>query len=121
MLLNPPGLEYSEAIDACLESIRFAESCGVRQVSVIPTRRGNGAIDHLQKLGMFTPPPASMLEVVMRHVEQFSCVVTADLWDWQLLDGQCDCCGDARKQRLVVINLTQRRRLLGYEPGWGCT
>ncbi|GAB5406226.1 MAG: hypothetical protein Aurels2KO_44570 [Aureliella sp.] len=108
VLLNPPGLEHDEATEACLESIRFAESCGVRQVSVIPVRKGNGAIDHLEQLGAFEPPPASMLEAVMQQVDEFRCIVTADLWDWNLLAGQCDQCGEERRQRLHNLNLQQR-------------
>ncbi|HBE67802.1 MAG TPA: radical SAM protein [Planctomycetaceae bacterium] len=107
VLLQPPGLDGNSAIDWCLESIRVAEKSGARQVSVIPVRRGNGAIDKLQQNGLFKQPTARSLEVVMQNVDAFRCIVTADLWDWQHIRGTCDACSQARKHLLEKTNLTQ--------------
>lgn len=107
VLLQPPGLDGSAAVDWCLESIRFADQAGARQVSVIPVRLGNGAVDQLRRDGLFKPPVASSLESVMESVGDFRCLVTADLWDWQHLGGMCDACSQSRRQRLETANLTQ--------------
>lgn len=108
VLLQPPGLIGSEALQSCIDTIRFAESCGVRHVSVIPVRGGNGALEHLSALGTFSIPSASMLESVMQSVDQFQCVVTADLWDWNAMVGHCKQCSGPRRQQLDRLNLTQR-------------
>lgn len=107
VLLQPPGLTGSEAIDSCIDTIRFAESCGVRHVSVIPVRSGNGALEHFSKQGTFSAPTAGMLETVMQSVDQYQCVVTADLWDWDAMAGQCSRCSEPRKKQLEMLNLSQ--------------
>lgn len=108
VLLRPPGLSEAEGVEWCLRSIEFAESCGVRHVSVIPVRSGNGTLEMLESQGHFHPPVARSLEFVMAHsLNEYQPVVTVDLWNWELLRGTCNACSDARRQRLEKMNLGQ--------------
>jgi archaeosine synthase beta-subunit len=108
VLLQPPGLSESAAMHWCLASIEAARGWGVRHVSVIPVRGGNGAIDYLQNLGHFEPPTAACFEhVIEQSVSRSTMIVTADLWDWGRLGGLCTECVDARRKRMERINLTQ--------------
>lgn len=108
VLLRPPGLDETSGIEWCTRSIEFAQRCGVRHVSIIPVRGGNGAIDYLQQSGIFQPPLASSLEMVMQsNLPRNELVLTADLWDWGLLSGTCTLCRDPRRKRLEEMNLQQ--------------
>lgn len=110
VLLCPPWLEERDAEQWCSHSITFAQQCGVRHVSVIPTRSGNGAIEQLQRAGQFHPPSAAALErILAEHIGQQEFVVTADVWDWQQLRGLCQHCSSLRLERMRRMNLTQRR------------
>jgi archaeosine synthase beta-subunit len=108
VLLRPPGLSESAGIEWCLASLEAARSWGVRHVSIIPVRGGNGAMEFLQSNGNFEPPLASSLEHVLdESLQKSAMVVAADLWDWQRLRGLCDACCQTRYQRLLQMNLNQ--------------
>ncbi len=118
VLLRPPGMPEAEAVDWCSRSIHFARECGVRHVSIIPVRAGNGAIEHLQKTGYFEPPSALLLEqVLMENMGNSSTIITADLWDWEKLVGCCPKCSVPRRQRLQDMNLQQQA---SAPPPVGC-
>ncbi len=123
VLLRPPGQSESQGVEYCLESIAAARDWGVRHVSIIPVRGGNGAMEFLQAEGRFEPPLASSLEKVLHEsVAQSSMVVTADLWDWQRLRGICVHCNQLRYDNLLHVNLTQRRtQLLDLPCSCPCT
>ncbi len=111
VLLRPPGLSEEEGIQWCGRSIEFAQRAGVRHVSVIPLRAGNGAVEYLQKLGHFSPPLASSLEQVFdQAVPSAKSIVTVDLWDWERLRGTCVDCSAIRHSALQQANLRQTRR-----------
>lgn len=107
VLLRPPFLSESEGIDWALRSTEFAFDCGANCVSVIPTRAGNGAMDHLQQIGDFTPPRLSSLESVLTAgIELRRGRVFADTWDIARF-AECPSCAHARVDRLRQMNLTQ--------------
>ena len=109
VLLRPPGLSESAGIEWCLATIDCARQWGVRHVTIIPTRSGNGALEHLQAAGLFEPPLASSLELVLNQsVGRSPLVVTADTWDWSQLRGQCNGCSTSRRTTVESVNLTQR-------------
>jgi radical SAM enzyme (TIGR01210 family) len=110
VMLGPPGCGAEQRIGLLLKTLRFAAQCGVRHVSVIPTRGGNGMMERLRDAGWFVPPGAGDLEAAMR--ESFGLglpmVITADLWDWGNLQGHCEACRETRLGRMRRVNLGQR-------------
>jgi archaeosine synthase beta-subunit len=110
VLLQPPGTRAEQAVHWVLESLRFAEHCGARHCSVIATRGGNGIMEALTAAGLFTPPDAFSLERVLTLAltAALPMVVTADLWDWERLQGHCHRCRDLRRQRMLEMNLLQK-------------
>lgn len=113
VLLGVPSIPADEAVDWCLRSVAFARECGIRHVSVVPLRSGNGWIDQLLSSGELRLPTAADLEAVAEAAfpdaaEAATTVVTVDLWDFPLLVGSCDTCRSVRQQRLAAMNLAQR-------------
>ncbi len=110
VLLRPPGMTEEEGVHWSCESIDFAASCGVRHISVIPLRGGNGSLEYLESNGYFCAPALSALEEVMKRRLLPDCgfVLTVDLWDWEQIQGGCSVCRNLRKQRLEKANLLQR-------------
>ena len=110
VLLRPPGMTEEEGVHWSCESIDFAASCGVRHISLIPLRGGNGSLEYLESKGFFCAPELSSLEEVMKRClrPHRSFVLTVDLWDWEQLRGGCAACRDLRKERLEKANLLQR-------------
>jgi radical SAM enzyme (TIGR01210 family) len=105
VLLNPPFLAASEAVDwACL-SIDEAARCGAAVCSVIPTRAGNGALEALGR--EFEPARLRDLETVVEYgVRRGGPRVFGDLWDVERL---FDCgCGPRRAARIATMNREQR-------------
>lgn len=108
VLLRPPGVSEEQGIEQAVESVRFAFRCGVDCCAVIPTRPGNGILDQLHREGRFHPPVLRSLEVVMEQtIEWRRGRVFADLWDIDRFSS-CDRCLEARRDRLLRMNLTQR-------------
>jgi radical SAM enzyme (TIGR01210 family) len=108
ILVKPPFMNEAEAIEWAVESARFAFSCGVGAVSLIPTRPGNGAMDRLIASGDFVPPSLEVLEDSLdRCLDLHGGRVFADTWDL-LKFSACDVCFKERKDRLESMNLTQR-------------
>lgn len=110
VLLRPPWLDEQSGIDWCLRSVKFAFACGVRHVSIIPVRGGNGMLEHLASQGEFEPPLARSLESVFETalVTCGASVITVDLWDWRKMRGHCGACEALRLERLTRMNLLQR-------------
>jgi archaeosine synthase beta-subunit len=106
VLLGAPYIEPAEAVEWTVRSVEHAVQRGAAVVSIIPVRGGNGELERLQALGDFQPPVLFELEVALENCLQFqSAVVTADLWDIQLLPG-CEECRAARVDRLRLMNTT---------------
>ena len=108
LLLRPPFLSEAEGVDWALRSIEFAFSVGVRCCSVIPTRDGNGIMDQLKQTNQFTPPHLNSLEIVLQTALAWNRGrVFADTWDLPQMRC-CRICGEARRERIEIMNRTQR-------------
>ena len=114
---EPPVLELvkvrrkkdeAEGVEWALRSIVWAQDLGVECCVVIPTRAGNGAMEELQRQGLFEPPSLTSLEEVLaRGIERRRGRVFADLWDVErLAQGQPDVAAQ-RIERLRWMNLRQ--------------
>ncbi len=80
---------------------------GVQCCAVLPTRAGNGALDQLQRQGLFAPPSLCSLEEVLAYGLSLSRGrVFVDLWDVEMFF-DCSHCGPARAERLKRMNLSQ--------------
>lgn len=116
VLLGVPGVAPDEAVEWCLRSVAFARECGIRHVSVVPLRSGNGWIDQQLAAGSLRLPTAADLEAVAdvalpnasEAAAPATTVVTVDLWDFPTLVGSCSTCRSVRQQRLADMNLAQR-------------
>lgn len=110
VLLQPPGCPAERATQLVLDTLRWAQRVGARHASVIPTRGGNGMMEQLTAEGLFNPPTATALEATLVAALRLesAMVVTADLWDWERLRGHCDLCRAARRDRMELMNRTQR-------------
>lgn len=109
ILLQPPGMPKSLAVEEVDRSLRFADRCGARHVSIIATRGGNGIMEDLSARGLFEAPSAFALERSLDSAlrEYRSMIVTADVWGFEKLKGLCDQCVEPRRQRLIDMNLSQ--------------
>jgi radical SAM enzyme (TIGR01210 family) len=108
ILLRPPLLSEAEGIYWAERSIDFAFSTGTECCTIIPVRSGNGAMDELQKKGYFHTPDIRSLETVLEYgIGLNAGRVFADTWDLRLFS-DCDKCLDARTDRLIRMNLTQK-------------
>jgi radical SAM enzyme (TIGR01210 family) len=107
VLVKPPFLEESAAVEWAKRSAEFAFDCGATAVSLIPTREGNGALEALATRGEFAPPRLSTLEQALASaISMRRGRVFADLWDLERFSG-CAHCFPARLARLREMNLTQ--------------
>lgn len=108
VLLRPPGVSETEAIEQAIESVKFAFNCGVNCCAVIPTRSGNGIMDVMQAEGRFSPPSLSSLETVIDETLAWNRGrVFADLWDAEQF-ADCRTCAPERLSRLQRMNLNQQ-------------
>jgi archaeosine synthase beta-subunit len=108
ILLRPPFLAEAEGVEWAKKSLRYAFDLGVECCAVIPTRTGNGAMEHLQERGHFQPPCLQSLEEVTAYgLDLGAGRVFADLWDVERFY-PCARCGPLRAARLREMNLTQR-------------
>jgi hypothetical protein len=117
VLLGLPWVEPAEAVEWCGRAVGFAAAHGVRHVSIVPTRSGNGFLDALAGHGRFTCPDATMLERAAETLVDRAArssygagdtLVTVDLWDFERLAGTCPSCAGSRRDRLARMNLAQR-------------
>ena len=107
VLVQPPFLGGTEALDWAQRSTVFAFDCGATVVSLIPTRPGNGALEALAAAGQFSEPRLATMEAAHEHgVAQKRGRVFADLWDLERFSN-CQQCFTARRDRLERMNLNQ--------------
>jgi radical SAM enzyme (TIGR01210 family) len=114
VLVGLPFLRKEEWPAATRASIALSVRAGARVVSLIPTRLGNGALEELQRQGLFQPPTLSDLEVAIEDFFEGEegtaaarSVLLADLWDADSLPAPA-CCRAARIERLRSMNTFQR-------------
>ena len=108
VLLKPPFMEERGSVDWALRSIEFAFDTGARVCSVIPTRSGNGALERLEREGLFAPPRIESLEAVLeRGLALSRGRLLADLWEIERFS-RCPACGPSRAERLRKMNLSQK-------------
>jgi archaeosine synthase beta-subunit len=107
IMLRPPFLNELEGIQWAIKTIKYAFDSGASCCTIIPTRAGNGAMDHLQNEGHFHPPEIASLESVQEAgIGLEKGLVFADTWDLQMFS-QCKHCFEIRKNRIDHMNLTQ--------------
>jgi radical SAM enzyme (TIGR01210 family) len=106
VLLGAPYIPSDESVEWTIRTVEYAAQRGASVVSIIPVRGGNGEMERLEALGHFTPPTLLQLESALDACSHLpSTVITADLWDIELLPA-CAQCGSARIERLRRINAT---------------
>lgn len=107
VLAPAPFIVAEERDEWTRRSIDFAIECGAGVVSVIPTRKGNGAMEGLERLGHFSEPGLRALEDAHDHgVALGRARVFADLWDLRHFS-RCEICFDARAKRIAQMNMDQ--------------
>ena len=108
VLLGAPHVPADQSIEWTVRTVEYAVHRGASVVSIIPVRGGNGELERLRTLGLFTPPTLSQLETSLDRCLTFApAVVSADLWDIDQL-ADCSACAAARVARLNRINVTGR-------------
>ncbi|NNE69814.1 MAG: radical SAM protein [Rhodothermales bacterium] len=103
VLLGLPWTPAGEFGKWAERSVAFARGAGCRVVAVIPTRAGNGAMDHLAATGAFQEPTLRQLEDVQEALLPGPGRTFVDLWDAERF-ASCDTCRDARIERMGAIN-----------------
>ena len=107
ILLRPPFLDEAEGLLWAKRSLDFAFSVGVECCVIIPTRGGNGAMEHFEETGSFAPPQLESLEQALEYgLGLRAGRVFADLWDIENLF-RCQSCSTQRTNRLRSMNRTQ--------------
>ena len=87
VLVKPPFLNETEALEWACRSMDFAFDCGANTISLIPTRSGNGALESLEARGEFSPPRPETLEAALRYgIGLGRGRVLADTWDLERLE-----------------------------------
>jgi radical SAM enzyme (TIGR01210 family) len=105
VLLSPPFMRASEAVEWACHSLDLAAACGATAATVIPTRGGNGTLEAIGDL--FAPPRLTALEATIEYgLSTGGMRVFADLWNIERFF-DCDC-SSRRAVRLATINREQR-------------
>ncbi len=108
ILVQPPFVRKDEALHWAQRSLDYAFDCGATAATLIPTRAGNGATDHLMQSGDFAPPDLRTVEDAHEYgIGIKRGRVFVDLWEIQQVDG-CSRCREQRIARLVCMNHSQR-------------
>ena len=110
LLVHPPFVPHEDRTPWLLRSIDAAIDAGASMIALIPTRGDTGAMEALTTEGLFAPPSLATLEdaaaQAIRHAAGRARVL-ADLWDLAAF-ATCPACLDARRARLLRLNLEQR-------------
>jgi hypothetical protein len=116
LLVHPPFVPHEERTPWLLRSVDTAIDAGASVLALIPTRgdppdrQRAGAMDALAAEGLFAAPSLATLEDAAAqaiHHAAGRARVLADLWDLPAL-ATCPACLDARRARLLRLNLEQR-------------
>lgn len=82
ILVRPPFLSDDDGLEWAKRSLDFAFSLGIQCCSLIPTRSGNGAMEQLERQGLFAPPSLDSLEQAFEYGLSLKAGrVQLDLWD----------------------------------------
>jgi archaeosine synthase beta-subunit len=105
VLLSPPFMPPSEAVQWARRSLDLAADSGATATAVIPTRGGNGAMEAIGD--RFQPPRLPQLEASVEYgLSRGGMRVFADLWN---IERFFDCgCSERRAARLSTMNRVQR-------------
>jgi radical SAM enzyme (TIGR01210 family) len=110
LLVHPPFVPHDDRTPWLLRSIDAAIDAGAAVITLIPTRADTGAMEALTAEGLFAAPSLATLEEAagqaIRHAAGRARVL-ADLWDLPAF-ATCPACLDARRARLLRLNLEQR-------------
>jgi radical SAM enzyme (TIGR01210 family) len=107
ILLKPPFMQESQAVEWANKSLDFAMDCGATAATLIPTRSGNGALDELSLTADFAPPQLATLENAAEYgLSLMRGRVFADLWEIDK-NKSCVLCHQRRVERLHNMNLQQ--------------
>ncbi len=115
VLVSPPFLGRDDPVASAVATAQFAFGCGAGVVALIPTRDGNGAMEHLRASGEWTPPTLRQLEqsfdqtlgVQPKRPGSISTRTFVDTWDLGRFS-DCPSCFPARRARLERMNLGQK-------------
>ncbi len=115
VLVSPPFLGGDDPVASAVATAQFAFDCGAGVVALIPTRGGNGAMEHLRTAGEWTPPTLRQLEqsfdqtlgVQPKRPGRASARTFVDTWDLGRFS-DCPSCFPARRTRLERMNLGQK-------------
>ncbi len=108
VLLRAPGLNEADGLAWAQRSVEYAFDRGADVVSIIPTRVGNGMLDHLQQQGSVGEPSLSSMEAILAWgIQLGQGRVLIDLWDAQRF-AQHEPRAVERIARLTWMNLTQK-------------
>lgn len=119
VLVQPPFEAPGEAVHWAVRSVEHAWNVGARVVTLIPVRAGNGALEALQAMGQFRPPPLSTLEAAFEvGLSRRRGMLMADTWDLERF-AECDVCFPERRERLTRMNLAQTFLAGGPCPACG--
>jgi radical SAM enzyme (TIGR01210 family) len=115
VMVGAPFVRPADAVEWAVRSAEHALQCGSDVVSLIPARGGNGEMERLSELGLFSPPTTRQLEAALEGSLQLQQgVVLVDLWDAERLAG-CPECRAARIDRMARLN-----RCGGSQPPIDC-
>ncbi len=110
LLIQAPGVTADQAQSETLVSLRFALDNGSIVSTLIPTRAGNGIIDHLVQQGHVSLPTLAMIEQIfakaIEMAKPYQRIVQVDLWDLENFS-TCQHCFPNRKERLEKMNWQQ--------------
>ncbi|HMJ89510.1 MAG TPA: hypothetical protein VK530_06820, partial [Candidatus Acidoferrum sp.] len=108
VMIKPPFVrDEDEAIEFATRSARFAFDCGATAVSLIPARFGTEELSALAARGEFSPPTLATIEAALAaSMSLKEGRVFVDLWNLELFS-TCNCCFEARRERLIAINQGQ--------------
>jgi archaeosine synthase beta-subunit len=108
ILVQPPFVRKDEALHWAQRSLDYAFDCGAIAATLIPTREGNGATDHLMQSGDFAPPELQTVEDALEYgIGIKRGRVFLDLWDIRRVVA-CPQCREQRIARLANMNQSQQ-------------
>lgn len=110
ILVQPPFVRKNQALHWAQRSLDYAFDCGATAATLIPTRAGNGATDHLMQSGDFAPPDLRTVEDALEYglgIKRGR--VFVDLWDI----GQVAACSNCREQRIGRLASMNHSQLPG--------
>ncbi|MDQ7041108.1 MAG: radical SAM protein [Rhodothermus sp.] len=115
ILLKPPFLPAAEALTWTCHTVRWAVTHAIQIIVLIPTRTGNGIMDHLARSGQFAPPTPDDIETATAFLfAQQAPVRLLDTWDLPRFY-PCPDCARLQQARFARMNQTQT-----WEPAVHC-